>query len=294
VTMDRLMERAHEILTAHDPELVATAIVARFDPLTGDLRLAGAGHPPALLLSTDGEPELIDAPGVPLGWPGAGSEKVVELVLDRSDTIVLYTDGLIEAGKDIISGMESLISAGRQVADYPAEHLARALVDRALAGGDRRDDTLALVLRRRVAPTTARRLSLAPFEHGFLANNAAVVLARHLLSDWLEHQPVDAEATGDILLLANELCTNAVSAAPEGRVVLRAAVEDDAVRVEVEDEGGAPPAFPADYDAGPPDALAESGRGLFLVKALSDEVAVEVHDGRTVVRCIKRAIATSR
>jgi len=294
VSMDRLMERAHEILTAHDPELVATAVVARFDPLTGDLRLVGAGHPPALLLTTDGEPELIDAPGVPLGWPGAGSEKVVELVLDRSDTVVLYTDGLIEAGKDIISGMESLISAGRQVADYPAEHLARALVDRALAGGDRRDDTLALVLRRRVAPTTARRLSLAPFEHRFLANNAAVVLARHLLGDWLEHQPVDADATGDILLLANELCTNAVSAAPEGSVVLRAAVQDDAVLVEVEDEGGAPPSFPSDYDAGPPDALAESGRGLFLVKALSDEVAVEVHDGRTVVRCVKRAIATSR
>ena len=294
VPMDRLLERTAEILSAHDPELVATAVVARFDPHDGRLRLAGAGHPPVLLLSTVDGPELIETPGVPLGWPGAGSEKVIELVLDRSDTVVLYTDGLIESGKDIISGMDSLVRAGRQVADYPAEHLARALVDRALLGGERRDDTLALVLRRRMAPTTGARLALAPFEHRFTANTASVVLARHLLGDWLERQPVDADATGDILLIANELCTNAVSAAPEGAVVLRAAVEDDAVRIEVEDEGGAPPSFPNEYEAGPPDAMAESGRGLFLVKALSDEVSVESVNGRTIVRCVKRAVATSR
>jgi serine phosphatase RsbU (regulator of sigma subunit)/anti-sigma regulatory factor (Ser/Thr protein kinase) len=294
VPMERLMARADEILSAHDPELVATAVVARFEPATGRLRLAGAGHPPAMLLSPSSGPELIEAPGVPLGWPGAGSEKVIELVLDRSDTVVLYTDGLIEAGKDIIAGMESLVRAGREVADYPAEHLARALVDRALAGGDRRDDTLALVLRRRMAPTTVRRISLAPFEHRFTANTAAVVLARHLLADWLQHQPVDSEATDDILLIANELCTNAVSAAPDGSVVLRAALSDDAVEVEVQDEGGIAPPFPTDYDQGPPDAMAESGRGLFLVKALSDEVSVEVAEGLTTVRCVKRAVATSR
>lgn len=294
VPMERLMERTDEILTSHDPELVATAVVARFDPASGHLRLAGAGHPPVLLLSSTEGPELIETPGVPLGWPGAGSEKVIELVLDRSDTVVLYTDGLIEAGKDIIAGMDSLVRAGRQVADYPAEHLARALVDRALAGGDRRDDTLALVLRRRIAPTTDARLPLAPFEHRFTANTAAVVLARHLLADWLAHQPVDADATGDILLIANELCTNAVAAAPEGAVALRAALEDDAVRVEVENEGAALPAFPTEYDAGPPDAMAESGRGLFLVKALSDEVSVIPVDGHTIVRCVKRAVATSR
>jgi serine phosphatase RsbU (regulator of sigma subunit)/anti-sigma regulatory factor (Ser/Thr protein kinase) len=295
VPMERLMERADEILSAHDPELVATAVVARFDPATGRLRLAGAGHPPAMLLSPSSPgPELIEAPGVPIGWPGAGSEKVIELTLGRSDTVVLYTDGLIEAGKDIISGMESLVRAGREVADYPAEHLARALVDRALAGGDRRDDTLALVVRRRVAPGTVPRISLAPFEHRFSANTAAVVLARHLLADWLAHQPVDSEATDDILLIANELCTNAVTAAPDGTVVLRAALEEDAVEVEVQDEGGVAPPFPTDYDQGPPDAMAESGRGLYLVKALSDEVSVEVQEGRTSVRCVKRAVATSR
>ena len=107
------------------------------------------------------------------------------------------------------------------------------------------------MLRRRVAPTADRRLLLAPFEHRFTASLVGVVLARHLLGDWLAHQPVDEDATGDILLIANELCTNAVAAAPDGAVVLRAAVEDDAVAIEVEDEGGMPPAFPTDYDPGP-------------------------------------------
>ena len=295
VPMARLLARADEILTDHDPELVATAVVARFSPLSGHLRLAGAGHPPALLLSPSSGPALIEVPGIPIGWPGAGSRMVVELDLGRSDTVVLYTDGLIEAGKDIISGLDSLVRAGREVLDYPAQHLARALIDRALAGGDRRDDTLALVLRRRVAPTADRRLPLAPFEHKFTASPVGVVLARHLLGDWLAHQPVDEEAMGDLTLIANELCTNAASAAPDGVVVLRAGVEDDALVIEVQDDGGTPPVFPSPHDPGPPDPMAESGRGLFLVKALADDVSSAVDaDGRTVVRCVKHAVATSR
>src|SRR5207247_10994985 len=137
---------------AHSPELVATAIRARYAPDSGVVRLVAAGHPPALVVSRAGVVREIDAPGVPIGWPGAGSDQVVSLTLERSQTLVLYTDGIVEATKDIVAGLDALAHAAADTARYPARHMARALVERALAGAARRDDSLILVLRRRTAP----------------------------------------------------------------------------------------------------------------------------------------------
>lgn len=293
VPIAEVIGRADEILTAQDPDLVATVLLGRYRPDTGELVLAGGGHPPALVLRADGDCELVHPPGIPIGWPGAGSEGAVTVRLRRSDTVVLYTDGLIESGKDIVAGLDALVRAGREVSDYPAEHLARALVHRAIAGGRRRDDTVALVLRRRSTPAVNRRLHLAPFTHSFRSHPAAVGVARHLLSDWLTSEPIDQSVVDDLLLVANELCANAVEAGPGGEVVLRARVEGDDVIVEVEDGVNAHPGM---EPAGPehPDPLSDRGRGLYLVDALSDSCEVTEHEGRTVVRCRKTAVVASR
>ena len=133
-----------------DAELVATLLIGRYTPATGNVRLVGGGHPPALVVR-DGKVEELTAGGIPLGWPGAGSFEVVETHLGRGDTLIMYTDGLIESTRDILKGLVNLRRAAEETAGYPAPSLARALVDRALAGAMRQDDSLALVLRRRVA-----------------------------------------------------------------------------------------------------------------------------------------------
>ena len=293
VPIAEVIGRADEILVAQDPGLVATVLLGRYRPATGELVLAGGGHPPALVLRADGDCELVHPRGVPIGWPGAGSDEAVSVRLRRSDTVVLYTDGLIESGKDIVAGLDALVRAGREVSDYPAEHLARALVHRAIAGGRRRDDTVALVLRRRSTPAVGRRLHLAPFLHSFRSHPAAVGVARHLLADWLTSEPIDQSVVDDLLLVASELCANAVEAGPGGEVVLRACVEGEDVIVEVEDGVNAHPGIgPADPE--PPDPLSDRGRGLFLVDALCDSCEVDEDAGRTVVRCRKTAVVASR
>jgi len=161
--MERLVARADGLLSAQSPDLAATALVARYRPADGCVELAGAGHPPALVVSQQGRARFVQAPGIPIGWPGAGSTEVVSLRLDRSETIVLYTDGLIEAGKDILGGLDALRRAATEAAGYPAGPLARALVERSLSHAKRSDDSLALVLRRR-APAPGRGLRLVPFE----------------------------------------------------------------------------------------------------------------------------------
>jgi serine phosphatase RsbU (regulator of sigma subunit)/anti-sigma regulatory factor (Ser/Thr protein kinase) len=283
-----LLAKVDPIVTAQSPDLVATLIVGRYSPATGHVRLVGGGHPPALLVH-DGTATEVTAPGIALGWPGAGSFEVVELTLERGDTLILYTDGLIESGRDIIKGLETLRAAAEETAGYPAASLARALVDRALAGAVRQDDSLALVLRRRVPPSETARPTLAPFEYRFSPNAAAISLARNLLEDWLVRVPVEADDTADLILVASELCTNAVRhARGPGGVALRAHTDGADVVLEVEDDGGE--FVTRNGREEPPDAEAEAGRGLFLVDALTDECSTRSDGSITVVRCRKKAV----
>jgi sigma-B regulation protein RsbU (phosphoserine phosphatase) len=291
-----LVARADGLVTVQNPDLVATVLVARYSPATGRLRLAGGGHPPALIVTPEGVVREVDAPGIAIGWPGAGSISLATVELDRSDTAILYTDGLVEATKDITVGLETLALAASEMATYPAAQLARALVERALAGAERRDDTLAVVIRRRLPPATEGGYRLGPFEHRFSPNLAAVSLARHLLADWMERQPIDPGAIDDVLLCASELCANAVKAATgaPGSLILRSMAVGDAIIIETEDDGpGFTGKMPPDEDTVPQSDL-EQGRGLYLVRALSDELIVDYRDGRTIVRAIKRAVLGAR
>lgn len=291
--LKEIVARADSLVTAQNPELVATLIIARYSPATGSLQLAGAGHPPALVVSGGGVREIL-APGIPIGWPGAGSHEVVDLQLNRSDTLILYTDGLIEASKDIVRGLEDLSKAAAATATYPANSLARALVERQLADATRHDDSVALVLRRRSpAPIQPTHL-LSPFRHQFSPRAAAVPVARHLLRDWLEFVPVEPDAVESLLLVVSELCSNAVrhASGEPASVHLLAWAEADTILIEVSDDGGAL-AWSDQRATDLPDPDAEQGRGLFLVRALADEVTSRIEGTRSIVRVVKHAVVGS-
>ena len=286
--MNRLVSRADVLVSAQSPDLAATALIARYRPDDGTVELVGAGHPPALVVSPEGKTRFVTAPGIPIGWPGAGSDEVVSFTLERSEILVLYTDGLVEATKDILDGLEALAAAASDAAGYPAGPLARALVERALSGAMRSDDSLALVLRRRT-PAAGSRPSSGPFEYRFSPNAVTVPLARNLFADWLEHLDIDEPDAEDLLLTVSELCTNAVrfGSGEPGSLLVTAWPEDDALVVEVSDDGHGFEWKPVD-DV--PDPEADEGRGLFLVNTLVDAVDVQRRDDRTVVRAVKRAV----
>jgi serine phosphatase RsbU (regulator of sigma subunit)/anti-sigma regulatory factor (Ser/Thr protein kinase) len=287
--MEDLVARADILTTAQSPDLVATVMVARYRPADGHLRLAGGGHPPALVISAAGDVRQVSAPGIPIGYPGAGTTRVVSLTLGRQDTLVLYTDGLIEATKDIVTGLERITAAAAETAQYPAQHLARALVERSLSGAMRRDDSLALVLRRRVPPGADLKPPLGAFEYRFSPSLATVPLARHLFGDWLEHLKLEETERADLLLVASELCSNAVrhASGKPGALAVRAWADADAVVVEVEDDGAG---MELSHRAEDPDLEAETGRGLYVVRALTDDLSVRRDGERTVVRAVRRAV----
>jgi anti-sigma regulatory factor (Ser/Thr protein kinase) len=101
---------------------------------------------------------------------------------------------------------------------------------------------------------------------------------RTTLTRWRLHHLVEV-----CVLAVSELVTNALryGRAPIGVRLRRA---DTKVKIEVQDHGGGAASAPVQE----PDQLAESGRGLGIVRAVADEVEAET-DGVTTVSVSWRA-----
>ena len=107
-----------------------------------------AGHPPAILLGADGRTRLIEeGHGPMLGYPG-GRHEAVSIPIAEGDTLVLYTDGLVERrGETIDEGIERLRGVlGEAGGTDVVEHAFAALVSQAPA------DDAAILAAHRVAP----------------------------------------------------------------------------------------------------------------------------------------------
>jgi len=154
VLLRRLADNVDVLL---DLEL-ATLLVAAYDPGAGTLTVSSAGHPPPLRAPARGRPAFVDLdPGPPIGaFPYDYTETVVPLL--PGDTVVLYTDGLVEDRAEPLDvGLERLRSAleqgsaPEQGSATPGEVCDRVL-DRTgrVRGGD--DDVALLVLMRDSGP----------------------------------------------------------------------------------------------------------------------------------------------
>jgi PAS domain S-box-containing protein len=126
---------------------LATALFARLDIATGELRIASAGHPPPLLI-TDDLATYLDVPASPLlGAPGGSAGEWIG-TMQRGSTLLLYTDGLVEhRHQDIGVGLERLRAVAAEVGAHDPERLCNAAVD-AMVGDDRGDDVAMLAVTR--------------------------------------------------------------------------------------------------------------------------------------------------
>jgi serine phosphatase RsbU (regulator of sigma subunit) len=112
------------------------------------MRIAHAGHPPALVVDGAGARfiELAGDPLLGIDWAGERHEDVVDL--HTVEAIILYSDGMVETRRrDLGAGMEQLRSIAAEVVagtDSPAAQLAVRLVD-----DDHEDDVTTLVIHRR-------------------------------------------------------------------------------------------------------------------------------------------------
>jgi PAS domain S-box-containing protein len=146
-----VLSRVNELLlegeTLND---FATALVIRLTRREDDwlLRLAGAGHPPAIHLSRDGA--ALAGGGVLLGAvpePALGRD---ERRLEPGDVLLLYTDGWLEAGsRERHRDPEELAELAAPGAGGALNELTGSLRRDAVArgGGSLRDDMVLLAVR---------------------------------------------------------------------------------------------------------------------------------------------------
>ncbi|MFE7324137.1 PP2C family protein-serine/threonine phosphatase [Streptomyces sp. NPDC057565] len=130
--------------------LTTTAAQVVVDPHSRRIAYSSAGHLPPVLVHHDGTIELLDqATDPPLGarpkhLPGPQAE----LSYTPGDTLVLYTDGLVERrGEDIDAGLHRLTDALGRYARLGPERVADAVLARLGVSAGARDDIALMVLR---------------------------------------------------------------------------------------------------------------------------------------------------
>lgn len=136
-----------------DEDLFATVVVAHVDAAGTTLRWALAGHPP-LLLDAGGRVQVLDAEGrgPALGLVSGVDWPVATFALPPRWTLVLYTDGLVEArgqagGERLeVSGLQAMVEAARDAGRVSPAALVRSVAELAHAGGRGLDDDLAILV----------------------------------------------------------------------------------------------------------------------------------------------------
>jgi serine phosphatase RsbU (regulator of sigma subunit) len=130
-----------------------TAFFAELDPASGDVVYINAGHNVPILRKTSGSVERLEAGGIPVGILAESSYQVGTTRLERSDWLVIFTDGIVEAvnAKDEEYGEPELIRVvDRGSGAAPAELLRGLLgeLDQYVGNTPQHDDLTCLLLKR--------------------------------------------------------------------------------------------------------------------------------------------------
>ena len=148
-TPSAMLDVADRTLRDESTGTFATAIAAIFDPVSHELRFAAAGHPCPVLRRADGSVEELIAYGLMLGIRGdvPGTVDVEHVIsLPPSSTLVFYTDGLLEATRDVLEGQLRIVTAVSSDAVLAAGNPARAIIDHVLRERVATDDVAVLVV----------------------------------------------------------------------------------------------------------------------------------------------------
>ena len=96
---DELLQKMNSLMSPVLPEgRFVTGCSYLFDPATGLLKFARAGHPPALLLNRpEGKVRQLRAPGLALGFLEDAEYVSEEYQMEPNDMVLIYTDGIPEA-----------------------------------------------------------------------------------------------------------------------------------------------------------------------------------------------------
>lgn len=264
------LARLDALVEQSGPGTLATVACACYDPTTGALEHASAGHPPPLMAAPGQTPEFIEHPlGLPIGVMPDATVEQRRLVVAPGTIVLLFTDGLVEDRElPIGEGLERL-RAGL-TSDLDLERWLEGTVERMTAGRTVDDDVAALAIQVEVTPA------------GLLLRRQAVATElagiRDAVRSSLSAAGIAGPVVDDLVLAASEASGNVVRhayAGAPGPLEVRMAVGPKGVDLVVRDEGRW--REPAD----------QGRHGVDIMRAVMDTFDIATGDSGTTVRMSK-------
>jgi serine phosphatase RsbU (regulator of sigma subunit)/anti-sigma regulatory factor (Ser/Thr protein kinase) len=294
-----VLSRANDLLCAEmPPNMFVTCLYAVLDPATGHLRFANAGHNLPCIHSAAGvvEPR---ATGMPLGLiPGLTYDEQ-EATIEPDSAMLLYSDGLVEAHNTAgelygFPRLRGLMAGTAPEADVI--HTVLSDLEQFTGSAWEQEDDITLVSIARAAVVTSSAAPAGPLVDFEVASDlgnerlaadrvVSAVAPLGLATPIVDRvHTVVAEATMNAIEHGNE-CRSEVP------VRLRVSASDEALTIEIVDQGGAielPPAETPDLEAKLAGLQTPRGWGLYLMRAMVDDLEVR-NDGdeRTVELTIR-------
>ncbi|MFI5496147.1 SpoIIE family protein phosphatase [Actinoplanes sp. NPDC051859] len=243
---------------SRNEEIFVTVVYGVLDQSDGTITLASAGHPPPVLRRAGRDGPTADLvavpPGAPLGL--GGSWQTSTIVLEPGDTILMFSDGVVERrGRTLSAGLADLVAAAAAAPGGDPRNLC-SLATSAVPG--RTDDDVAvLAVERAMAQSRAATMQV-PAEPTGPSRVRQWMSAR--LREWAVPEPV----IGAAILCTSELTTNALLHAGTPAQV-HIDLSPERLLVSVADTGTRGSVTRAHTDT-----MSSRGRGLGLIEELSD------------------------
>jgi serine phosphatase RsbU (regulator of sigma subunit)/anti-sigma regulatory factor (Ser/Thr protein kinase) len=252
---------------------MATVIYATLNLTTWEARIARAGHPYPLLIHSDGAAEfLAETGGPPIGTVGGKTYEEEAVTLGAGETLLLYTDGLIERrGQQLSDGESALREVATAAPDEP-ELRCQAILSR-LTEDTRIADDIAILAVQTVGLDELLEVDMP-------AAPAQLMTCRHLIRRWVEANNGTDDDCAAFAIAVSEACANAIEHAYGLRnetIHLRAALRDGIATVTVRDNG----------EWREP-RRGNRGRGIPIMREFMDEVSVEPSPHGTTVSLSRR------
>lgn len=265
-----VLRMADELMVAQTKGL-ATAIVGFYDPATGVLRYASAGHPAPVLLLQSGRAGTLPAGGVILGLGSGNSSGDITITIPPGATLFLYTDGLLEYDRDPIAGEVRLLATIERL--HGSDHYADALHAALFGNGvQNADDCATLAIHRLRNGRASER-----YTYSAIAQCAA--LAREALREFSGTFAQGREHGFDVLTAVGEAIANAIEHGANGDRALfeiDAGIRDGEIVVEVRSRGHWR-AFAPSIDR---------GRGLHIMRTCAKRLEISSEQDETRVKLI--------
>jgi len=292
---ERILERLNDELATDNPSgMFVTFLCAVFEPKSGRLTLANAGHCRPLLVSA-GQPArwAVSNLGTALGFePGLKFERT-ELTLHRGDALIIYSDGVSEAFNSLEEcyGNERLRTEASELAGRSATEITTGLLQkvRAFAGGAPQSDDIAILVMKVQPKKTELGGSGKTLE--LHATPEEVMWGVETLQEFAQAHGLPEKTTFSLALALEECASNIVNHAlrRDAQKTFQVTFDccDGAFVIELRDHA---PAFDPTVETTrqPPDDDLPGGWGIHLVRRFMDEIHYERRAGENVLRLTKR------